>query len=80
MWTARWLLGREKVLRGASASRVCPRRENWSDVIHPLGVSENSSSSILNQLQLSDGFFREAREDTITIVESTEDKCLDTFF
>ncbi len=34
----------------------------------------------LNQLQLSDGLFREACEDTITIVESAEDKCMDKFF
>ncbi len=43
-------------------------------------VSEDSSSSILNQLQLSDKLFRETCEVTVRIVEPTEDRCMDKFF
>ncbi len=49
-------------------------------MIHFFVVSEDSSSSVLNQLQLSDGLFREAHEDTVTIVESADNKNIDKFF
>lgn len=49
-------------------------------MIHFLGLSEDSSSSILNQLQLSDGLFRVTCEDIITVVKSTEDKHEDKLF
>ncbi len=49
-------------------------------MIHFLGVSEDSSGSILKQLQLLDGVFKETCKYTVAIVEPTEDKCMDKFF
>ena len=48
-------------------------------LIHSLSVSEDSSSSVLNQLQLSNRCFSETCEDTITVVQSAEDKSMDKF-
>lgn len=48
-------------------------------MIHFLSLYEDSSRSVLNQLQLSDRIFRETCEETITVVKSTEDKCMDKF-
>lgn len=55
------------------------RSENWNDAISCLGLAEDSSSSVLNHL--SDWFFFvETFKDTVTVVQSTEDKLMDKIF
>ena len=52
-------------------------------MVHSLGVSEDSGSSILNELQLFDGFFFffwKTDENRITVVQSTENKSMERFF
>ena len=51
-------------------------------MIYFFGSCKDSSSSVLNQLQLSDGVFRESCKDAVTVVtvvESAKDKCMDKF-
>ena len=45
--------------------------QNWSDVIHFLGLSADSSSFLIDSLQRP--------VNTVTVIESTEDKCMDMF-
>lgn len=56
------------------------RSEDWSVMVHFLGVSEDLSDIVWNQLQLSNGLFSEICKDVVTIVKPTKDKCMDTFF
>ena len=48
-------------------------------MIHFLDLSEDSSSSVLNQLQLDDQFLRGTSKDTIALIKSNEDKCMVKF-
>lgn len=59
---------------------VLPLPLNRSDGICSLGLSEDSSCSVLTQLHLSNKLFREIYKDTVTVVGSTKDKCTDTVF
>ncbi len=43
------------------------------------GLSEESSSSVLNLLQSSDRLFRDTCKDSVTVVEPAEDKNMEKF-
>lgn len=49
------------------------RSEDWSVMVHFLGVSEDLSDIVWNQLQLSNGLFSEICKDIVTIVKPTKD-------
>ena len=51
----------------------------FKDLKLPQLKAVDLSSSVLNQLQLSDGVFRESCKDTITVVKSAKDKCVNKF-
>ena len=44
------------------------------------GLSEDSSGSAVNELQLSSQLFKETCKDSVTVVEPTEDKHMDKLF
>ncbi len=53
--------------------------KDWCDVLRISGSSQNPGSSVLDELQLSNGFLWKASEETITIIHHAGDKGMNMF-
>ncbi len=53
--------------------------EDWCDMLRFSGSSQNPGSSVLDELQLSNGILGKAGEETITIIHPAGDKGMNKF-
>ncbi len=55
------------------------RAEDWCDMLRLSASTQNPCSSVLDELQLSDGLLWKAGEETITIIHPADNKGMNKF-